>query len=378
MDIVTIVLVFILGVLGGGVGTAAVGVRKKRNRTSFTDALKQKIYIDENLQVSVFDVYWDLGVSDFALEIMAKGRLIPEHKDDVDLAHERIRDAVRAHGSYSAFIADTLDAIQEFYDEHTVAGARRDVPQLTTSDRKSIKMPAISGDQPPPDEGAVVPYRGYRPVTSAELGDRVAARSGGVPVLAESGDGIILDLDEIGVTKPLDFLSGLFDGTIGNQVERWFEMRQLRLLKQDLDRRLSELYDFYARVANDDRRFFDPIYDTAKRWDLEVERIERLSDKQPWKGRTFSMAGELLTEQALYAAKALAGFARINVDRTLERIHTFARRGNSAMAGYLVYLNHHAFFAGRGDGYGEYVRRIDTSAYRVQQELRNLHMKGVI
>lgn len=376
MEPITVILIFLFGLVGGGAGTAALSSRKKKKRTSFITGLTQKTRVEDGTEVSVFDVYWDLGVSDFALEILHKNRILPVTIDDIDLSHERIHDAVRAHGSYSAFISDTLDAIQEFYDEHTVAGARRDVPQLTSADRKSIKITAIGGDEAPA-ENALVPYRGYRPVTSSDLGDRVAARNGGVAILAESGDGIVVDLDSIGATKPLDFLSGIFDGTIGYRVERWWETRQLRQLKTDLDSRLREFYEYYA-ILGQKKSFFEPIYDTARRWDLEVERIQRLNEKAPWSKKPFARVGELLTENALYAAKALAGFSRINVDRTLERIHAHAARGNVAMSGYLVYLNQHAFFAGRAEGYGEYVRRIETAAYKVQQEVRDLHMKGVL
>ena len=82
--------------------------------------------------------------------------------------------------------------------------------------------------------------------------------------------------------------------------------------------------------------------------------------------------------EALAVTRQLSWLARNNVDQTIERIHDHARRGDTAMAGYLVYVNHHAFFAGKGEQYSKLVSRVETATYRIQEEVRELQKRGVV
>jgi hypothetical protein len=42
------------------------------------------------------------------------------------------------------------------------------------------------------------------------------------------------------------------------------------------------------------------------------------------------------------------------------------------MAGYLLYLNRYAFFAGRDVDYAQDVRRIENRAHKVREEVRQV------
>ena len=48
------------------------------------------------------------------------------------------------------------------------------------------------------------------------------------------------------------------------------------------------------------------------------------------------------------------------------------------MAGYLIYANRYAFFAGRGDNHARLVSEIEYAASRIQNELRNLQQQDML
>lgn len=380
---ITLLMLFVL-LSGGGAGAALSARRKKEQKRRLREAIRVREQVLD-AEVSIFDVFWDLGVSDFALEIMGNQGLLMDDVQDLHFALDALADRVAEHGSYATFVRENLEAIQEFYREHKRAGDRRSLPALENKARKTLPLPAVGSD----DTGEVrgtgnlpVPYHGtgrHLPVVAASPEDRMQVREGlGGNIHALQMSAAEIDVDEVARVDPMQLLGGIFDGTIGSQLERWWEMRDLRGLRNELDRELQALYRYYAQEANGTPNFFGHLYDTARRWDAEAGRIQDLLDKEPWDGRSWAVCAEVLTVEALAVARKLAYAARQNVRSTIEHIHGRARAGNTAMAGYLVYLNHHALFAGRSPQYGEHVRRVESATYKVQRELRELMQKGVI
>ncbi len=137
MDPFTITLLIVMSVLASGSGSVAWRRAKKRRRERLRASLLRKFPAPDRY-VSVFDVFWDLGASDYALKIMAAQRLIPRDPDDSEAVFDTILDRIEVHGSYSAFIEDVLEAIQEFYEEHRAAGHRRMLPTLEVRGRKLL------------------------------------------------------------------------------------------------------------------------------------------------------------------------------------------------------------------------------------------------
>jgi hypothetical protein len=386
LDPVTITIIAIIVLLGGGVGANVYAKRQREARRRMRDAIRVRTeVVDAN--VSVFDVFWDLGVSDFALEIMGNQRLLMNDVQDLPFALDALEDRVSEHGSYATFVRENLEAIQEFYREHRRAGDRRSLPALANKKRKTLQLPAVaSGDEPGPrgTGNLPVPYDGgepdaHLPVVAGKPEQRIAVREGrSAEIHALQTSASEVDIDELARVDPMRMLGGIFDGTLGSQLERWWEMRNLRMLRSDLDRELSRLYDHYATEANTSPTFFSHLFDTARRWDAEAGRIADLQEKRPWDGKPWEMCADALVAEALAVAKKLSWMAKNNVESTIEHIHGRARTGDVAMAGYLVYLNHHALFAGRSQRYGDYVRRVENATYKVQRELRELMQKGVI
>ena len=382
---VTLITIFILFVLGGGGASAAVASRRRRaRRLELKDSIRDRVVVDGNLEVSVFDVFWDLGVNEYALEIMANQGLLPKDPDDLRAVLDQIADEVQVHGSYSTFVRETIETIEtieEFYRGHRTAGNRRALPALEVREAKTLELPAVGAKSNPSETANLpVPYTGgFRPVAARTFDERVEARSGGnLSPLATSSTTTEVDVDQLANIDPLRMLKSVFDGNLGHEIERWFRMRSLRQRKTTLDELLSELYSYYAEQVAADPRFYTHLYDIARRWEMEVTRVEKLIDREAWDGKKWEICGEVLMNEALAVSRQLSWLARNNVDQSIERIHDHARRGDTAMAGYLIYLNHHAFFAGRGGRYPELVQKIENATYRLQEEIRELTRKGVV
>ncbi len=107
-------------------------------------------------------------------------------------------------------------------------------------------------------------------------------------------------------------------------------------------------------------------------------RLERAASERAWDDLPHEHVGDLLFEEARILARLLARRARSSTDDALAAISGHAARGDHAMAGYLVYLNHHAFFVGRGGEQLPLVRDVDVAADKIRAELRALQRQRVV
>ena len=384
MDPVTIILVFFVILVGGGGARSAANTRRRKRRVLLKDAVRERHEVANDVEVSLFDVFWDLGVNEYALDVMGNQRLLLKEHTDLATAIDNLREAIHVEGSYSEFIRETLETIEEFYVAHKKAGNRRKLPQLEVRKTKTLELPAITSNDKPKDSTALAvvnPTGSFMPVVAKSFDERVDARSGAMmaPLVTASGPtGILVDIDDLVALDPGRLISGLFDGSIGNQISRWKQTLDLRDRRDALDRELTRFYRYYATQAQTDSNFYKHLYDVGHRWDKEIKRVERLMEREAWADKPWADCAEVLMNEALAVSRQLAWLARNNVDQTIERIHDHARRNDTAMAGYLVYLNRHAFFAGRGDEYAELARRVETATYRIQEEVSALERKGVV
>ncbi|MEZ4459751.1 MAG: hypothetical protein R3E66_08465 [bacterium] len=361
-------IVILILFLGASTAAFVAYVNKKRRRSllMLRDAVRTRGALSHEVEISIFDVFWDLGASDFALEVMASQGLLPRDLQEMPMAHDALGDRIAEQGGYDAFIRENLETIQEFFEEHRRVGARRALPMLTTRNRKTLALPAVGSSPQPSTDLTKVP----RPVQLRGMGRATE-------LLDMDTRPVEVDLDEIARVDPVAILKGVLFGESA-ELDRWWKMRSLRSLRDELNGRLRRLYEAYAFEANSDPDYYRHLYDLAERWQTEARRLDQLKERRPWQGQPWAIAGEALVVEATATARQLAFRARANVDQTLELIHSHARRGDYAMAGYLVYLNHHALFVGRISSYVDVIKAIETLTYKLQDEVRSLARKNVI
>ncbi len=373
MDPIVIAILTLFVLATGGTATAAV---RRRKRTLARLGLQQDMRAARRLEdhrLSLFDVFWDLGASDFALELMAHHDLLPTQREAVHGSWSRLSTLVEQHGSYEAFLEDSLEAIQEFFIKHKQAGHRRRLPGLTEASAKTIPVPRITAEDAPTAEP--VPEG----PSAREVRERRALRMG----RQDPGNGMMaagtyeeINLDRVGNLSATDLLMGVVDGSLGDRLEAWWKQRRLRQHRQRLDEALERLYDFYADVARRTPAFYEPPYDAHLRWQDEATRLRQERHRRPWKNETWALAADVLYDDGIALSERLSQRAYESTYRAIEAIHDYARRGDRAMAGYLVFLNRHAFFAGRHQAYVEHCREVEFATARLSEEILRLRDQG--
>jgi hypothetical protein len=385
MDPTTVILILLSILAGGGASKATIDAVRRLRRRRLEEGLRREKRHDDH-RLSVFDVFWDLGASDFALELMRHDQLLPARAGDVEEVHRRLEAVIDSHGSYQQFVDDSLEAIREFYRAGADAPNRREVPTLETRARKLLPVGEQESDTSSSIEvSALVPRDGgeLREGADQRLGHfadrsldekRRLQKSDRVPgVQAEgrvSSPGSVVDVDDVADFDPGELLTSVVEGRFTETIEEWWEGRKLRGLKNELDRAFEDLYDFYVEQVDRTPDFYDNLFDIADRWEEEADRIREVREQAPLEGHPSETAADVLLEMAEKTARSIARRSERQTTDAIERIHDAAREGDFAMAGYLVYLNHHAFFAGRSPEYGKYVRRIENTAHQVKQEIR--------
>ena len=390
MEPISILLLLIVTLFGTGAGRQVYKRTQRRRKEELREALLKKFPAPDRY-VSIFDIFWDLGVSDYALTIMSHQDLLPKQADDISDVFHRLDSRIHDHGSYEAFIAVVLEAIQEFYEEHRAAGDRRLLPTLETRTQKLL--PVGQGEQPTATTGTMVAISGARVkeeevdglpdgyLLDIELEERARVRESRMATntsLVPVGSHGSVDIDDLLRAGPLDLLKGLLGGRFGERLNKWVQLRELRGLRGELDMQLEALYRYFERCAMETPDFFAPLYDLTRRWEREAIRIELMERHRPWAERADALACDLLVEEARILARYLARHAKKNTDEALGAIRDCATKGDAPMAGYLVYVNRFAFFAGRGDGHASIINEIEYATAKIQAELRALQEKHVI
>ncbi len=391
MEPITIVIMTLLVLAFGG--TAASSQYKTYREESLRKALRTKRYLNGGYSLSLFDVFWDLGSSDYALEMMGTDRLLPESMHDLKLSYSVLEERINQHGSYQEYIEDTLASIETYYREHRLIGSRTQAGQTLQITSQKGLLPLQQTGTSPTHARQTSTALTHQPrnhashqnmMMSFSLEDRQSLRHDttslpGSLILSYDPNGQIdFDLDQITGLDVSGILTMLFGGVLTTGLQKWWKMRRLRNLKADLDKELIALYELFATQANRGPSFINTLYHGARQWELETNRLETLLHANPAAGRTWHLAASLLLKDACELARGLTEQAYSNTRRGLEAIKYHGSNDNKPMAGYLVYLNQHAFFAGRVPNYASYTNRVEAAAYHIQAELNKLHREGVI
>lgn len=363
MDPITLTIAIVAALGGGGLTTAAIVSRRRRRRhQAMRKAVRAQIPCGPHSPVTLFDLFWDLGASEYALAMMAhRDLLLDEAQDTGKLIHTLGEEVVRS-GGYSDYVAEQLEAIEEIVRDHA-AGKRLALPALVSPQRKML-APA----------GGNLPVK-YENVVGG-VDDRGAWRAGTTTGPLDSGQAI--DIEDAVGNAGQRLLRSLFSGSITAEAKRWFALRDARKMRSELDERFVELHRLYAQHVRPDPTVFHNLHDASRRWEAEVNRLGALLQAKAYASESWGLCAQCLLEEASDLAVGLAQRARIDVDATLHRIDELAASDDESMAGYLVYVNRYALFVGRMQLCDAVVGQIESSLARLSTELAELQRKGVL
>lgn len=370
MDPLTIGLIAaVVAAVGGGAATV-IRARRSSQREAMRAAVRAPVPCGAHAPVSLFDVFWDLGASEYALAMMAhRGILIDDpavHGPAMAALGEQIVDS----GGRAAYVAEQLEAIEEYYRDHNAAGDRRKMLALAAPTAKMLPAAgtgALAVSYAAQIHGGVDDRQGWRADRPPE------ALSHGTTEDAAATE----DLDTLIATDVQSLLRAIFsNGSVWGEAKKWFALREARRLKERLDRALGDLHGLYVAHVRADVASRTNLEDAARRWEAEATRTAAVCQqvqrgKEPWR-----LCAEVLAEEAVTLARALAEHSRANVTETLARIDALADEGEHAMAGYLVYVNRYAFFVGKQAVCESAVRAIDSALGELRVELRRLRREG--
>lgn len=363
-----------IGLIAAGVAASSGGFtaflfrrRKQAELDAMRAAIKTTIPCGADAPVCLLDIFWDLGSSDFALEMMGhRNLLLHASKDLQSLVHELPVQISEANG-YRGFVDQLLEAIQEFYRDHRGAGDRRAIPALAAPAMKALPAAGETGGG-----GKLVVAH-----SSSHARDWEAWRKGEVTGQLTGGQPAEVDLDRALDAGVGSLLAGLFDGTAGHELKRWTAQREAKKLRDELDTHLEALYAIYVSAVRSDPQTYANLHDAGQRWNAEGNRIAAVRQGRPYAEKPWALCADLLLEESAALAARLAMTAHANVNETLRRIDDHAARGNRAMAGYVVYVNRYALFVGRMELCQREVQSIETASDQLRAKLAALQRRGL-
>ncbi len=229
MDPISIALLAAGAVAGTG-GVAAWWARRSAQlrHDAMHRAVETSIPCGAEAPTSLLDLFWDLGASDFALEMLAHGNLLLDDPGQLSSLMRELPARIAEAGSYRALVDELLEAISVYSQEHRGAGDRRAFPALAAPSIKALPAAGGSGALPAAGGSGGVPMRlasedweGWR--TGQTKGALVAE-----PVAAT-------DLENALGAGVGSMLTGLFEGNFGQEFKRWNAQREAKRLRDALD-----------------------------------------------------------------------------------------------------------------------------------------------
>lgn len=382
---ITTLFTILVGLLIASVG--GYFAWKSYRRRQLRRALRQKrLHGDRDL--SIFDVFWDLGANEFALEFLRQEGMLLAEPNELASAHQALSEVIDEHESYSLYLQQTREVIRDFSEQHDSLSSREVVPVLQSSDAK--RLPTARQN---PDVASAVDVKalertrrgdsrepegpqdrlGHLSTESVEVAAQFRRKNGSET--ARAAGLAPEDLDNITELSLGDILSGLLEGGLVKRLSRWWERRKLRDFKNELDSHFRALFGFYRRESQQTEDFHRPLYREADKWNREASRLRDLSRTFQKQRTGVETACFVLADDARQLAERVASTVRRQTDRVIREIDELGLHSDKPeMAGYLVYINRHALFVDKKSDpeYSRIVENVEKTLDRIQKEMRRL------
>lgn len=305
------------------VGAAlAWGAHRQRLRRLAHEALHTPLLLPEGAQ-SLADLFWALGATPLALELMIRRELVPRDGQPPDVAHRALRDDIAAFGGWQPFLDALHEVLGELEEEARRARLHRNLPHLALPSERLL--PGARADAPPiAVDGTADPRLG---------------------TLVES----------------------LFSGRLEETLARWWGERDLRKARRTLDARLRDL----ARTVIGTL----PLPALAQRLhamgharSVERDRIERLCGEHRGATGPWRHAVQALLESALVRATDELDRAEEQAARLVRELHEHAAAGQLERVGWLLYVNRRLLQDIPGTTIPVALEMVDRAAAALQSE----------
>ncbi len=397
MDPITLLLIGTGGAALAGV-TAAVGplvrhLRLRRARDLVTRPIIGALASSDSPR-SVYDVFSDLGSTEYALEVMRHMDLIPENEEDLEIVAINLSDAISSFGSYDQLVGSLNETIQELSHEgesdHAEILDRRlmlNAPRQTDALLPAVSRPSKVGDALPEGKGterleadagpsstgsdgrahtSSVPEEERLHATVddalAELfGDHRSPHAGAL----EGGAGGLAAIVVGGVLGSLTTGGGFWDG-----VSRFVHKRRVKQMRTHLNSELSglslDIFHAPAQISQQVERNLSLLVQ-EKRWTVERRRRDTARHRKlPRKQRSSALqALKLLASQEAYVALSEA---ERDVKKLTAQITRHRRSGRHDLAGFLIYVNRTLMLRGIDD-FDHRFQAIEDAGEQLRQAL---------
>ncbi|TVR02119.1 MAG: hypothetical protein EA398_08805 [Deltaproteobacteria bacterium] len=314
------ILLALLLVFGG---LWAWRARDRRRRQLATEAVETPLFLPEGGH-SLADLFWELGATPLALELLIRRDLLPRDGERGDQARLALRDDLEAFGGWDGLVEDLRDTLIELEEEARAARLHRNLPHLALPEQRLL--PGQTADAP--------------------------------PIAIDHGR----DPDWMG------WLEAVFSGRLDQTIGRWWQGRHLRSARRELDRRLTELaHAVAASVSAEElgRRLHGMV--TARQ--LERDRLEVLEREHAARSSPWALAVEALLRSARERADHDLHQAERSAMRLMDDLHRHLRSGRPEQAGWLLYVNRRLLQDIPGTTLPVALEMVDRAAATLQQRV---------
>lgn len=381
MDPITLILICAGGAAAAGL-SASIGpiwrsVKLRRSR----DLINRPI-IGAQVGVaaprSVYDIFCDLGSTEYALEVMRHMDLLPEKEEDLELAASNLSDAIASFGGYDAMVVTLKETIEELSQEKDKDPAeilkRRltlEAPRQTDALLPAVERPDEPGALPEGEEIKQLEAKAGQssgPMLHATVDDALAELFGAnrnphAGVLDEGAGGLAAIV--IGGVLGSLTTGGFWDG-----VSRFVQRRRVKQMRSKLSEELAGLsLDLFHSPQMIHQQVDQnlALLVQERRWVVERRRRALARHRKlPRKQRsTVQMALKLIASDD--ARKGLAGAER-DIKKLTSQITRHRRSGRHDLAGFLIYVNRTDMLRGL-DLFDARIQAIEEAGEQLRQAL---------
>ena len=116
MDPITLLIIGIGGAAAAGLTASSIPIVRHIRFNRARELLKRPIIgaqSGSDAPRSVYDLFRDLGSSEYAIEVMRHMDLIPETEEELEFVASNLSDAISSFGSYELMISSLKETIKE-------------------------------------------------------------------------------------------------------------------------------------------------------------------------------------------------------------------------------------------------------------------------